>query len=630
MGNKKNTKLVIIYEMNTAGLLKGLMMKRSGRRICYHGVSSVVLKALLKIRYVKNIFSSMIEKHVPQKYISEYEGSFFMVENLTVELTSSFYYDYGIADKWGVNLYKNHYATEWIDTVIKFLLQAKIRDFLRFYYQVKRSENDALLIVPENEIYRYVLGRKLFGDSTPLDCIFSGNRIFGILNRFALLVATVVSNTVLLLKKKYTLQNIHKNKYKVCMRAHHPKSEGLLRNDLLINGEEIRDDDVLFFKEDGKNAYGRQMTEYYNKNNYRHIGLDELRVPLRSLPLMISDYILLPLKAFMFYGLAKEWASFNALLTFSRTALIIGYERLFFYFDIGLMLLYHSAGSEMVIAPVLCARNKSKFGVYNFGSTVSLGRWAQYAFQAGDYYFTWGENIMALYAPTCEFKEVIKVGFWGKEEYSKIRSRREELKKEIAGDRATSRIISFYDIPYFHERSTFTAKHLLDFYNAAVACSVLDNVTVILKMKSTHNIYDAKYPDEMRPLFDQLWGEIKKRDNMLILDTSMYDPLHIITVSDVNVTLELSSPSTIALICGEAGIFYNVIFDYAHHSLYPKYLDRVIFDKMSRLVEAVKSHLRGEIDLRKVVDNIDLKGYDEYRDSHGIERLRQAVLERMN
>ena len=630
MNNMANAKQVIIYEMDVCSLMKGLLMKRAGSRIYYHGISSVVLTAFFKFPIVKNILNSIVKKHIPDKYISEYEGSFFMIENLAVDLTASFFSDMRIADRMGVRAYKEHYCTGRIDTVIKFFIQDKIRNFLRFFYQARRSGDGIFIIIPEKEIYRHVLGKNPFGELKPLNLAFSGIQIFSMFHGLILLMAGIASNAMLLLKGRYTLHHINKKKYRVCMRAHIPKNEGLLRNDFLIDGKEIHTDDVLFFIENGESAHGRQMIDYYKKNNYRFTVLDELRVPVSSLQLMFSDYILLLLRVFVLYLFGREWTSFNALLVFSRTALRIRYERLFHHYNIGLMILFHSAGAEVVIAPVLCVRHRSKFGIYNFGTTVSWGRWAPYAFQTADYYVTRGENIGSLYSPTCDFKEVIKAGFWGKEEYQKICSKRDTLKKEIAGNCRGNRIITFYDIPYFYERSTFTAKHLFDFYSATIACSMLDNVTVILKMKSTHNIDSAKYPADIKPLFDKLWGDIKNRGNMLILDTSMYDPLHIIAISDINVTLEMSSPSTIALICGEAGIFYNVIFDYANHSLYPKYFDRVIFNDTGKLVDAIKKHLNGEIDLKSIVEDNDLRGYDECRDSRGLERLRRAVLERTN
>ena len=632
MSKPGDTKQVIFYQMGMWGLLRGLLMKFGGRSAYYYDLSSfsIILNVLFNIPLVKKGMDSLIKQHTPPKYISEYEGAFFLIENNTVDLTHSFFCDMRISDSIAVKTYTDYYGTNRIDTVAKFFIQDKIRNFLRFYFQVIHSNENITVIIPENELYRYILEKNPFKDLEKVSVVFSGFKIFRLLNGFELFLATLSGACISLFKQKYTFSRVKKQKHRVCMRAHFPKKEGLLRNDFLIDGKDILADDVLFYVDGEADEHVNEMTEFYRKNNYNYTVLKDLEVPVSYLPTIIADYILLPSKIFFGYLIEKKWVSFNVLLAFSRAAMKTKYEILYYYYEIGMLILFHSGGSEMVIAPVLSARHQSKIGIYNFGSTVSWGRWAPYAFQTADCYFAWGEKIVSLYIPTCKFDEIIKAGFWGKEEYLKIFSKRNELKKEIVGENEKNSVITFYDLPYMYKRSTFRAKHLLDFYSTALACSKLDDVTVILKMKNRYNINDAKYPESIKPLFKKLWEEIEGSRNIIIIDTSNYDPLHIIAVSDINVTLELSSPSTIALICGEVGIFYNVVFDFANHSLYPEYLDKLIFNDTDKMVNAIKKHLRNEINFKAIAKDVNLEDYDEHRDDKGLTRLIQAVRERTN
>jgi hypothetical protein len=619
-------KTIIIYEMTVWSFFKGLLKKYRGNRV-YYNEMSYLLKTILGSPLVKKVIKTEFEKYIPPKYISEYEGSLFLIENLNVELTKSFFSDRKIAEKRLVRAYKSRYRTSRIDTVIKYFIQDRMRKFLRFYYQVRCSGEDVCIIVPEEGLYHYILGKDPFSNLKPVGLAYLGLRLFSVLRMFRLFSGYLLEILFSLFRQRYTLSRVTKKDYKVCLRAHNPKSEGILRNDFLIDGKEISPEKVLFFIENTETEYGKTMTEYYRRGKYHYIGLNALRIPLKKLPGMIGDYILLPLKAFILYLWKREDASLNALLTFSRMALKTMYETIFYNYNIGIFLLYHSAGSEMLIGPALCSRHGIKSGIYNFGVTASWFRWSPYSFQIADYYFAWGENVLSLYSPTCELGEVIKTGFWGKGEYLKICSRREDLKREIIGENNHNQVVTFYDIPYFHERSTFTARNLLDFYNMALTCSMLDGVTVIIKMKSRYNINGARYPDDIKPLFEKLWKEIREIKNIIILDTSMYDPLHVIAISDINITLELTTPSTVALICGEAGYFYNVIYDYTSHPLYPKYFGRLIFNDTERLVDTIRRHLKKEIDLKNVVEDGDLKGYDEYRDNNGLTRFRQAIRE---
>ncbi|MFH2058483.1 MAG: hypothetical protein ABIJ59_06255 [Pseudomonadota bacterium] len=621
-------KKIFFYKLGILGLIKSLVFRSFGSIVLYHDVSTIV-NQLLKLPLIGRALNNLFKRYTPEKFISEYEGSFFLIENITIELTSLYFDELNISSRNSLQFYKKGYQEKTIDTAIKFFIQYKIKSFLRFYYQLRRSGEDVLLIIPCDKIYKFIIQNDVFKDLKPIKFRYAGSGVWNSFNMLFILVSNLLIRLLIIFRTKYCFHNKIKKKYKICMRAHFPKKEGLLRNDFLIDDEQIGRDDVLFFLDQGDTEYSKRMISYYIENKYNYVVIDQLSIPVSHLPKILHEYIFKPIWFFVRFLFCYEWDTYESLVLLSTTAVNSKYERLFWHFDIDLMMLFHSGGDEMVAAAFICNKHDCKVGIYNFGSTVSWGRWAPYAFQIADYYFTWGGDIIGLYQPTCEFGEIVKTGFWGKDEYKKICRSRSELKRKILGRKTQDKIITFYDIPYFYERSTFSAKHLLEFYYAAIECSKLENVIVILKMKSTFNIDGAIFPDEYKKEFEQIWQLIFKKENMHILDTNMYDPLHIISISEVNVTLELSSPSTIALICGEAGIFYNVVFDYANHSLYPEYFNKLIFDDINELVRTINRHLVGEIDLKTIVNKDHLKGYDEFLDSDGLNRLRQAILERI-
>ena len=189
---------MVFYQMGMWGLLKGLLMKFGGNRIYYYDISSfsIILNALFNIPFAKKGIDLLIKQYTPSKYISEYEGAFFLIENSTVDLTHSFFCDMKISDSIAVKTYKNYYGTNRIDTVAKFFIQDKIRSFLRFYYQVIYSNENITVVVPENELYRYILEKNPFKGPKYVPVIFSGFKVFRLLNGFELFVANMLETCV--------------------------------------------------------------------------------------------------------------------------------------------------------------------------------------------------------------------------------------------------------------------------------------------------------------------------------------------------------------------------------------------------------------------------------------------------
>jgi hypothetical protein len=281
----------------------------------------------------------------------------------------------------------------------------------------------------------------------------------------------------------------------------------------------------------------------------------------------------------------------------------------------------------MMVTAILGERRGCRFVSYNFGITTFQAQWSDYAFHNAHAFLAWGPEVLSVYRETHDFDEVVETGFWGFPEYRKALRARQQIRTALAVD-VDTRLLVFYDSPYFPERSPFTARLLLDFYRAAVACAQLADTAVIVKMKNHHNENLAIYPPGLREDFRAVWHEIQSRGNMTISVTMEWDPLEMIAASDINVTLELSTPSTIALLCGKPGLFFNTVEQYVYHPLFPKYKGRLIFDDADALVDAIKRCLDGSEGGGALVEPGDLDGYNAGADDAGLERFREEALMR--
>src|SRR5262249_51141240 len=150
-----------------------------------------------------------------------------------------------------------------------------------------------------------------------------------------------------------------------------------------------------------------------------------------------------------------------------------------------------------------------------------------YAFQSAHAYLAWGPDVLKVYEKTHRIDRVVHTGFWGFPEYRKASLQRDSLRQSL-NIPPTTRLLVFYDIPYFPERSLFTSSLLYDLYETALRCSKIPDVAIMLKMKNRHNENVAFFPADTRKRFETLWQEIRSRPNIQITTTLDWDPLKMI------------------------------------------------------------------------------------------------------
>ena len=99
----------------------------------------------------------------------------------------------------------------------------------------------------------------------------------------------------------------------------------------------------------------------------------------------------------------------------------------------------------------------------------------------------------------------------------------------------------------------------------------------------------------------------------------------VIAISDINITMGMGSPSTIALLCGKIGLYYDTTGN-DHHPFTKKYRNKVVFDSKSELFSAVNKMIDGAYSPLSEIDEELLEDYDRFRDNMGLERFRDALL----
>ena len=99
----------------------------------------------------------------------------------------------------------------------------------------------------------------------------------------------------------------------------------------------------------------------------------------------------------------------------------------------------------------------------------------------------------------------------------------------------------------------------------------------------------------------------------------------VIAISDINITMGMGSPSSIALLCGKIGLYYDTTGN-DYHPFAQKYRNKVVFDNKRDLFSAVNKIIDGGYNPLNEIEEALLEDYDRFRDEMGLVRFREALL----
>ena len=104
------------------------------------------------------------------------------------------------------------------------------------------------------------------------------------------------------------------------------------------------------------------------------------------------------------------------------------------------------------------------------------------------------------------------------------------------------------------------------------------NVIGLLKPKFGDKLRRSKLSDKGKKIFNNIRQRCLESGRLYIID----DPAEVgvtevIAISDINITMGMASPSTIALLCGKTGLYYDTTGN-DYHPFTKKYRNKVVFD----------------------------------------------------
>ncbi|MBN1692148.1 MAG: hypothetical protein JW845_01165 [Dehalococcoidales bacterium] len=399
----------------------------------------------------------------------------------------------------------------------------------------------------------------------------------------------------------------------------------IFRDDFFIDDEKLLKKDLLLYTT-GSNDPGRMMAyKDAQKSEYECMHKNKLKIPINLLfGRMIKYHLILPLVFIFKYFwkkhnyLLKDW-----LRDFHVTA--VGEEILLSHYQIGLELSIEETGLHHIPETIIMNNYGSRSVIFNWSDLTTFEAVGHH-FQAFNIYLIWGKAH--LIGKRHFVDNVIETGCWIKHNFSQYTRNKRSICEKLGLPVSDYKVIAFYD-ESFGPDVHVTEEVLLDFWQMMFELvNENKNAIGILKPKMGDEIKLSIMSDKGKETFKNIKQRcLESGRHYFIEDPIPVSPTEVIAISDINISMDMSSPANIALLCGKIGLYYDTTGN-DQHPLAKKYSNKIVFNDKKKLFSAVKKILNGAYNPLHE-DGIEelLRDCDYSRDEMGLVRFREALLD---
>ena len=149
-----------------------------------------------------------------------------------------------------------------------------------------------------------------------------------------------------------------------------------------------------------------------------------------------------------------------------------------------------------------------------------------------------------------------------------------------------------------------------------------NDLTILLKPKVP--IQTHSFSDGCREKLDKIIAQLNNLNNVYILNPKDWSYVKVIGISDIVVTQGMTSSSTIAIISGVEGLYFDQV--HYNHPFSKIFKDKLVFDDPDKLIEMTHKIILGEVSPLKDIPYYLLREYDECPDDRSIELLQEFLI----
>jgi len=571
--------------------------------------------SLLKLGIFSFLTNRYIKKYEPVKGISTEKGLYLKIHKICYQLTESYFEQNNFSNNIVNRLCKKKFRTDKFDNYFKLCIADEIIDFLTcawLFYINEDTENH--IIVKKNNlllfVVKYLKEREMVVN---ISWLKTKNKLYNVLSTMILYYLRLI---FFVCKRGFCL-NREKKRYLISKEAAQGVCGEIKFNsdDFFIDDNYIKKNKVIFYYTGTQHKSRKKAYRQIKDKGYSCVDITKLKFDIKSLGLLLEYYIFYPLHVFFCVIIFNNDFLVSSFVYFIIQAIQL--EPFLSLYSIKANITINDAGSFQVIETIIF----NKYGTHNI-----LYHWSDLAtymnvlhqYKAVNTYLIWGDNTLRHCGNNFEVDEIIKIGFQGRSFYSKAVEDKDIIKSRLKRNNSKYPIVSFFDTS-FDKNFIYSEESIIDFLKLIENFSKKQKSNILLKTKYIHD-----YEDVLNEDIKRLFKSFSKIENINILDNYQWDVLEVIAISDVCVSLGMSSPSTIAIILNKPALYYNNV-DNSPHPFYNKYKNKVVFEDEEKLFSKIDDLTKNKYLFKELISKDDIKLYDEFQDGHEFERFCKTI-----
>lgn len=414
--------------------------------------------------------------------------------------------------------------------------------------------------------------------------------------------------------------NRPKKKFKLSNEAAWGYKKNMPRNDMLIDGAAFKREDILLLRQykTADAQCGIALDEAAEKG-FATESIPDIKINITGNILnMASFYYMVPLKTYFKLLFAGRSCLFYYIFLFHKTCLPV--ELLLNTYDIKCHLSTKDWGD--IAETIIFNKYGAKNAIFNWSDLTFFTSY-NHTFKSHNLFFTWGD-IHYDFQDTGNYRidDHINIGCIYRKVLKDVAGKAQTMAANLSRFNRTRKTVVFFDTsldPYSYLNS-----HLFIEYMTLIEEYVRthEEVNVLLKSKSKSGLSK----DDVLNNYDGYIGIMNRLDgygNFTNLDASEWFAEEAIAVSDVCITMGMTTTSTIALICGKDALYFDKVNNY--HPFAKKYRGSIVFDDKHSLFDQIDNITGSRFRCGDILDQDLLRQYDAYQDDSALPRIKERL-----
>ena len=560
-----------------------------------------IMSILQKIFFFKRYLNKSVSEN---KLCSKrFKGLWSKINKEAISLTGAFFEE-NIRPKVAiVDCYNKLLHTSKFATFIKQQLCRQICSMLEELHLIRNlSLTQTTILVSNNSINTFVLNYFEMKYNVRLNVRY-------VSSRFNLLILlTYYVYMILDMGKRGFVFNKRRVLFKLSKESTWGFHNRAQRDDVIIDHRQFMEEDLLLFEMNPCEPTRVEAFQEARKRNFHTVSVPRLSLNIRrNIFNLLFFYFVVPFRVYFQLAQSRQAYLFYIVWLFHKRCLPAEILMNLYEIKCNISMVDHGDIETTIIF--------NKYGTKNVifqWSDLTYFHDHSLAFIAHNIYFAWGDIHYDYHSEHYCVDKKINVGCIYKQWFTQALRRRSELISDIEKFKSEWKTVVFFDDCGMGMESTLEFLELMKEF-----CERNGNVNVLLKPRNMETL-----------ILQKLRGrDILSYKNFTCLDPKEWSAEDAIAVSDVCVNMTITTPVTVALICGKNALYFDNTGNYKDNPLAEEHFNELIFEDRDAIFRQIGSILTGRFSCRSVISEKDLRRYDAFNDDKAIERVRNYLSE---